>query len=84
MTSALDTPRRMGGGRDYSYAEAGRDRLVMASGNDRIFATKDVHADELYCGVGFDVVYYDKKTRDFKDNLHRCERVKLVRFYEGF
>jgi len=40
--------------------------------------------DELYCGDGHDVVVYDRKTRDFKDNLHKCEEVKLVRAYEGF
>lgn len=40
--------------------------------------------DELYCGDGHDVVVYDRKTRDFKDNLHKCEEVKLVRGYEGF
>ncbi len=74
---------KTGGARDHVYVFRGEDRVVAGSGNDRIKATKDGKVDEFYCGLGFDVVYYDKNTRDFKDNLHRCEQVMLVEFHES-
>ncbi len=76
-------------GNDAIHEGTGGGMISGGLGDDTVYAgpilaTKDVWVDELYCGDGPDVVVYDRKTRDFKDNLHKCEEVKLVRGYEGF
>ena len=60
-----------GPGNDELRPDAGDDRVLAGSGNDKIHAFGGGKRDYIDCGPGADTAYADKG-----DRTRRCERVK--------